>query len=152
MSLATERRALQIARVPAPLPPYAVVPPAFPFPALAAGAGHAPLGGKREVLLACFVAARLVHDALDTEAGPVPPSLRRSRAHGARTWLGSLAVPAGVRGPIGKLIDASAGDDPAALHGALQAVIAVTATHLDPASRSDLERLAHTLAPGGVSA
>lgn len=142
-----EARALQIARVPAPLPPYAVVPPVFPFPALAARAGNAPLGGNREVLLACFVGARLAHDALDTEAGPVPPSLRRTRARGARTWLGSLAVPAGVRAPVGKLIDASAADDSGALHHALLAVIAVTAAYLDPASRSDLERLAQTLAP-----
>ncbi len=139
-------RAHQIGRVPAPLPPYAVVPPAFPFPALAAGAGDAPLGGHREVLLACFVAARLAYDAVDTGAGPVPPSLRRTRARGARTWLGSLAVPAGVRGPVGKLIEASAGDDAGALHTALIAVIAVTAAYLDSASRSDLDRLAQALA------
>ncbi len=141
-----EPRARQIGRVPAPLPPYAVVPPAFPFPALAAGAGHAPLGGDREVMLACFVAARLAYDALDTGAGPVPPSLRRTRARGARTWLGSLAVPATVRGPIGKLIEASAADDSGALHRALVAVIGVTAAYLGAASRSDLERLAQALA------
>jgi hypothetical protein len=132
--------------VPAPLPPFAVVPPAFPFPAIAAGAGHAPLGGKREVFLACFVAARLAHDTLDAGTGPVPPSLRRTRARGARAWLGSVAVPAGVRGPIGKLIDASAGDDSAAVHHALLGVISVTAAYLDPAARSDLERLAQALA------
>ena len=136
----------RLPRVPAPLPPYAVVPPAFPFPAIAAGAGHAPLGGDREVLLACFVAARLAYDALDTGAGAVPPSLRRTRARGARIWLGALAVPAAVRGPVGKLIDASSGDDAGTLHAALLAVIAVTAAYLDPASRSDLERLAQALA------
>jgi hypothetical protein len=130
----------------APLPPYAVSPPAFPFPALAAGAGQAPLGGVREVLLACFVAARLSHDALDRGAGAIPPSLRRARAQGARTWLGSLAVPAGVRGPVGKLIDATAGEDLTALRGCLAAVITVTAPHLDRASRSELERFAQTIA------
>ncbi|MGH7688491.1 MAG: hypothetical protein ACREN3_02710 [Gemmatimonadaceae bacterium] len=131
--------------MPVPLPPYAVVPPAFPFPALAAGAGRAPLGGEREVLLACFVAARLASDTLETGGGAVPPSLRRTRARGARIWLGALAVPGGVRGPVGKLIDATATDDSDGLRHALLAVIGVTAEYLDPASRSDLERLAQAL-------
>jgi hypothetical protein len=146
VSLAWSRCALQIAPVLAPLPPYAVAPPAFPFPALATGAGHASLGGDREVILACFVAARLVHDALDSSAGPVPPSLRRARARGARTWLGSLAVPTGVKGPMAKLVDASAADDPAALRNALASVITVTAAHLDSGSRSELHHLAQALA------
>lgn len=144
--LARSCRALQIARVLAPLPPFAVAPPAFPFPALAAGAGHAALGGDREVILACFIAARLVHDALETEDGAVPPSLRRARARGARNWLGSLALPAGVKGPMGKLIDASGADDVGAVRGALAAVIAVTAAHLDPGARSELHRLAQAVA------
>ena len=57
-----------------PQPPYALDAPAFPFPALAALAGRAPLGGQRETVLACFVAARLVRDSVGPEA--IPPSLR----------------------------------------------------------------------------
>ena len=130
----------------APLPPYAVAPPAFPFPALAARAGAEALGGSREAVMAVFVAARLVHDALDTEAGAVPPSLRAARARGARAWLGALAVPSGVRTSVGRLIEASTSDDPAAMRAPLTSVMAVTAGYLDPASRSELDRLAQALA------
>jgi hypothetical protein len=97
--------------------------------------------------MACFVAARLVHDAVDGGAGAVPPSLRAARARGARAWLGALAVPATMRGPLGRLIDASAADDVAAMRAALASVITVTAGHLDPGARSDLDRLAQAIAP-----
>jgi hypothetical protein len=122
-----------------------VAPPAFPFPALAARASIEALGGAREAVMAAFVAARLVRDALDGEGGAVPPSLRAARARGARAWLGALAVPAGVRGPVGKLIDASVGNDQAAAQAPLLSVINVTAAYLDPASRSELDRLAQAL-------
>ena len=130
----------------APLPPYAVAPPAFPFPALARLAGRAPLGGPREAVLACYLAARLAHDALDTPGGAVPPSLRHARTRGARAWLGAIALPSAVRGPVARLIDASTADDPASLRSPLVAVIAVTAAYLDPAARSELDRFAQTLA------
>ena len=128
------------------LPPYAVAAPAFPFPALAALAGRVPLGGAREAVLACFMAARLAGDAVETGASAVPPSLRAARARGARAWLGALAVPAGVRGPVGKLIDASAAQDPSAIRAPLASVMTVTASYLDPAARSELEHLAQALA------
>lgn len=130
----------------APLPPYAVAPSAFPFPAVAALAGRVPLGGEREAVLACFMAARLARDAMQTPADAVPPSLRQARSRGARAWLGALAVPAGVRGAVAKLIDASALDDPAAMRGPLNTVIGVTASYLDAAARSELDRLAQALA------
>lgn len=130
----------------APLPPYAVAPPAFPFPALARLSGQAALGGPREAVLACYMAARLAHDALDTPGGAVPPSLRLARSRGARAWLGALAVPAPVRAPVAKLMDASTLNDPAALRPTLAAVIAVTAAYLDPAARSELDHLAQALA------
>ena len=136
----------QIDPVLAALPPYAVIPPAFPYPALAALAGRAPLGGAREAILACFMGARLARDAMDTTGGAVPPSLRQARAQGARAWLNALAVPAGVRATVAKLIDASTTDDPASMRAPLMAVIAVTASYLDSASRSELDRLAQALA------
>ena len=132
--------------MPAPLPPYAVSPPAFPFPALARLAGQVPLGGAREAVLACYMAVRLAHGALDAPGGAVPPSLRHARSRGARAWLGALAVPGPVRGPVGKLIDASTLDDPAGMRAPLASVISVTAAYLDPAARSELDRLAQALA------
>lgn len=129
----------------AALPPYAVAPPAFPFPALAAHAGQAPLGGQREAVLACYVAARLAHDAIDGGPGAVPPSLRTARAKGARAWLAALNLPSTIRTPIGRLIDASAAGDPGAMRAPLASVIAVTAPLLDTASRSELDRLAQAL-------
>lgn len=131
--------------MPAPLPPYAVAPPAFPFPALAAHAGLAPLGGQREAVLACYVAARLAHDALDGGPGAVPPSLRAARAKGAKAWLAALNLPPSIRTPVGRLIDASAAGDPNALRAPMASVIAVTAPFLDPGSRSELDRLAQAL-------
>ncbi|MDE3173276.1 MAG: hypothetical protein KGN74_09395 [Gemmatimonadota bacterium] len=130
----------------APLPPYAVAPPAFPFPALARLAGRAPLGGPREALLACYMAARLAHGALETPGGSVPPSLRLARGRGARAWLGALAVPPAVRAPVAKLIDASTSNDPVALRPPLAAVIAVTAGYLDGPARSELDHLTQALA------
>jgi hypothetical protein len=123
-----------------------VAPAAFPFPALARLAGHASLGGPREAVLACYMAARLARDAMETPGGAVPPSLRSARSRGARAWLGALAVPAPVRGPAAKLIDASTLDDPKAMHAPLAAVINVTAAYLDPAARSELDHLAQALA------
>jgi hypothetical protein len=136
----------QIDRVLVTLPPYAVAPTAFPCPALAAAAGRAPLGGPREALLACFMAARLAHDAMDTTVAAVPPSLRRTRARGARAWLATLATPGSVKTSVAKLIDATTADDPAAMRAPLASVIAVTASYLDPASRSELDRLVQALA------
>src|SRR3954453_19876564 len=72
--LAVRCRATQIRAVPVTLPPYALPTPVFRFRHLASLAGRAPIGGAREVALACFVAARLVSDccdptlALDAEA------------------------------------------------------------------------------------
>jgi len=127
-----------------PQPPYALDAPAFPFPALAALAGRAPLGGQRETVLACFVAARLVRDSVGPEA--IPPSLRAIRAAGARAWLATLAVPPAQRAPIAKLLESSAMDDPRPMGAALAGVMAVTAVYLDMAARSELDRLAQMLA------
>src|SRR5204863_7354540 len=52
-------------RVPVMLPPYALSAPVFKFRHLATLAGRAPIGGAREVALACFVAARLASDCRD---------------------------------------------------------------------------------------
>jgi hypothetical protein len=94
-------------------------------------------------VIACFVGARLVRDAVGSDA--IPPSLRATRASGARAWLATLAVPVAQRGPIARLLDSSALDDPASMRAALAVVMAVTAIYLDPGARLELEHLAQAL-------
>jgi hypothetical protein len=119
--------------------PYVLAAPEFPFRALAALAGRAPLGGPRETALATLAAARLAAAA----APPLPLAapLRASRADAARLWLSSLALPAPVRAAILRLVDASATDDLRAISAAVAKVTDVTAPHLDRGARSELDRL-----------
>jgi len=123
-------------------PPYGLAPTPFRFAALAALAGRAPLGGRREVALATYLTARLADDVLG-ESGLAPP-IRAERARNARRWLSTVALPAPVRQPLARLIDASAGGA-GETSQALRAVIAVTAEYLDQGARLELEQLAETL-------
>lgn len=138
----------QIAVVPPhpglPRAPYALEPTPFPFPALAALAGRAALGGPREVALACLVAGRLVRDSGNGDG--LTGDQRKVRAQRTRQWLGSAAIPQPVRTPLVRLVDAAGAGDAQALRAALQAVMTVTANHLDPAARLELERLAQAIA------
>lgn len=129
----------------APRAPYALEPTAFPFPALATMAGRAPLGGPREIVLACFLVARLVKEARTT-AGVLTADQKRSRADDAKHWLGSAAIPGSIRTSLTRLADSSAGDDRHATLAALDSVMIVTANHLDPAARLELGRLAQAIA------
>jgi len=145
-ALARSDVARQIGRVPSrsvPRAPYSLAPTDFPLPALAAMAGRAPLGGPRELALACFVVCRMVDvaawSALTLEQ-------RKSRAQGTRTWLGSAAIPAPARTALAKLADALVTREPAPVSDALGAVIAVTASRLDPGARLELGRLAQGIA------
>ena len=90
------------------------------------------------------MAVRLVRDAMGTEA--LPPSLRVARAAGAKAWLATLSLPAPVRSPMAKLLDASATGDVASLRTALSTVTGVTANYLDSAAHLELDRLEQTLA------
>jgi hypothetical protein len=130
--------------VPAPLsnPPYVLVPTAFRFAALAALAGRAPLGGRREVVLATYMAARLAQDVL-ADRGLSQPT-RLERAAQGRTWLANIALPASVRPALAKLVDVSAASaaDAAA---AVRVVMAVTTPFLDAKAQGELEQLAAAL-------
>lgn len=126
-----------------PPPPFALAQPAFLFPALAQLAGRAPLGGAREVALAAFVAARLA-------AGLLPPhaleiDVRAGRAIAARPWLATLALPATLRIPFARLVDASGQSDADAVVVALERVQAGIAEYLDAAARAELDELAQAL-------
>lgn len=78
---------------------------------------------------------------------PLPESLRRARAHAARTWLAALALPPVPRATIARAIDASAGADRDALSQAWEAVAALVAPAADLAARAELRRVTLLLAP-----
>jgi len=128
----------------APRAPYALEPPAFPFPAFAAMAGRAPLGGQRELVLACFVVLRIVRDALS--ANGLSDEQQAVRVQGVRHWLGSAALPAQVRTSLQRLADATLAGDRQAMVAALESVTTVTASQLDSGARLELGRLAQAVA------
>ena len=123
--------------------PYALAQPAFRFRALAALAGRAALGGERETALGVLLAARLAATLLPPDA--IAPEARAERASAARTWLSSLALPAGVRPSLARVIEASAGDDSAALAAAVEKAAETAARLLDAASAAELSMLVRAL-------
>ncbi len=123
--------------------PFALAPIDFPFPALAGLAGRLPLGGGREVALAVLTVARLGTVLLPPEALPLEE--RQVRASAARVWLASLALPAPLRVPLARAIDASAsGGMPMA--GALRSLSAAASPYLDGTASLELDRLVRRLA------
>jgi hypothetical protein len=128
--------------------PYALVTPSFPFRHLAALAGRAPIGGAREVALGCFVAARLA-----VERGPAAPELtdevRQARALAAKSWLGTLTLPAAVRAPLAKCIESSARSGVGAIAREVAAMRSACAGYLDAGSRAELDALAEGLSRDG---
>jgi hypothetical protein len=127
--------------------PYALPAPVFRFRHLAACAGRAPLGGAREVALACFVAARLASDCCDGTLD-LDDETRAARCSGARGWLGTIAIPAPVRAPVSKLADASVRGDGVALAPLVLALAKAAESFLDGPSRGELESLAASLSNG----
>lgn len=93
--------------------------------------------------MAAFVATRLAAGAIGEAALPDP--LRKSRAAGAKHWLGALTLPAPARAACTQLIDATVKPQPEALASALERVAAVTSAILDPPSRAELRQLAAVL-------
>ena len=118
------------------VPRYAVAPIVFPFRALAAYAGQAPLGRGREVALACLMVARLSSPGAGTA---LPGAIRAARAAGASRWFASLKLPSGLRAPLGRLAAASARESASELAEALSVVIGAARKHLDEASVVELE-------------
>lgn len=124
-------------------PPFALAAPGFPFRALAARAGVAPLGGEREVALACWMAARLAAGLLSQP--PLPTATREGRAAAARVWFASLALPAATRIPFARVMQATEADDSAGVAAALERLLDVADTYLDSASELEVRRLAAAL-------
>lgn len=128
-------------------PPYSLATPSFRFPALAALSGRAPIGGDRELVLACLMSCRLAAGAIGPS--PLPVVVRAERSGNAKTWLASLALPAAARMPFTKLADAAADEDRSALGTALQRVISACNPVLDGASRQEVERFAAMVTADG---
>lgn len=125
-----------------PVPPYALATPRPRFPALATRAARAPLGGGRETVLAVLVLGRLAAGLLLHPPLPVP--LREARAAAARAWLGALTLPASLRAPLLRALEATGGDAPA-LREALESVIQVTSPHLDRMTVGEVQALVREL-------
>lgn len=126
-----------------PLPPYALEPTAFPFPALAAMAGRAPLGGPRETALACFLVARLAGEIADGHG--LPSDQQRARVQGVKHWLGASALSGSLKAALTKLAESTLSEDREVSKSAVDSVIAVTANQLDPGARLELSRLAQAI-------
>ena len=128
--------------------PFALAAPAFPFRHLASLAGRAPIGGAREVALACFLAARLANDCGDPMLG-LDEESRAARCAGAKGWLGTIALPSPVRTPVARLAEASANGHPEAMAPLVTALARAAESYLDPAARAELDALAVSLARNG---
>lgn len=128
--------------VPPSTPPIANLhaPRPFPFRALAALAGRQPIGGEREVALACLMAARVASGAIG--ATPLPQPARAARAFAARGWVASLALPASLRLAVAAVLDASAEGTAGGLAAAVRGLRDTATRHLDVGSRAELEKLA----------
>jgi hypothetical protein len=94
------------------------------------------------VALACLVAARLVLATLPPH--PLPAAARAARASHFRAWLGSLALPAGIRAPLTRVADVTARDPLRDPGPALRALADLAEQFLDAASHAELTRLAES--------
>ena len=129
--------------MPPTLPPYALAAPSFRFRHLATLAGRAPIGGAREVALACFVAARLASDCV-REVGE-DHDARAARSAGAKAWLGTLALPAAIRNPVTRCAEMSVEGRAAAVGKEIAALALAAASYLDSQSRAELDALSSAL-------
>ena len=132
-----------IPTVPPTLPPYALSAPVFRFRHLASLAGRAPIGGAREVALACFVAARLAADC--NAAQDEDPSGRAGRCAGAKAWLGTLALPTAVRVAAAKCAELSVGGDPGEAGLEIGRLVVAATAYLDSHSRAELNAVSAAL-------
>lgn len=129
--------------MPISLPPFALTAPAFRFRHLAGLAGRAPIGGAREVALACFVAARLAAECgLSTDD---PQRDREARYAGAKAWLATMALPAPVRGSVARCAALSVAGAAGDMAQEITALMQAAASHLDAGSRAELSALSALL-------
>jgi hypothetical protein len=123
--------------------PYALATPSFRFRHLANLAGRAPIGGAREVALACFVAARLANEC--THAIDEDQDARAARSTAAKAWLGTLALPTAVRTPVIRCAELSVDGQSVQVARELEALAVAAASFLDQQSRAELDALTASL-------
>lgn|GEM_PF-1171085 len=123
-------------------PPYSLEPVLFTFPALAASAASAALGGNREMALAAITAARLMLASVPPVALGVPE--RTVRAERAKNWLSALSMPQPARMAVIRALDASieSGMEGAA---SIREMMHVLTGHISPAALVELGALAERL-------
>lgn len=143
MSLASRRTCVHIWVVPTIVPLYGLLSPVFRFKHLASLAGRAPIGGAREVALACFVVARLAAECI--AASDADAETRATRSVGAKAWLGTLALPAAVRTPAAACVERSVTAARAALSREIATLSQAAAAYLDGPSRAELDALTASL-------
>ena len=127
-------------------PPFSLTTPAFRFRAIALLAGRAPLGGEREMALAMLMAARLADGLVGRT--PLSGMARRMRGAGARVWFSTLTLPAAVRIPIARVVEATEGDDRGLVAETLGAFAEIARPLLDSPSRAEITELLAALTAG----
>ena len=146
-ALASAERRREIAVVSGHSAPQSIAVRALPFRALAALVARSPMGGEREIAMACFMAARLLGPVADPPGGEaIPADARGERATAARAWLAGLAMPATLRTLFARVLDASATSDRAAMAERLEALTDSVARFLDEPAKAELDALAERLA------
>jgi len=126
-------------------PRFSLATPRFRFRALAACAGRAPIGGDREVAMACLVGARMASSMLPPFSISSTDSKLRSAA--AKQWLSSLSLPVTVRTALTRLAETVSSGDRAATGDALSKLTGAAAHQIDEASATELRALVTDLTP-----
>ena len=97
------------------------------------------------------MAARLVAEREAAEATGAAPTdeARQARAAAAKSWLGTLTLPAAVRTPLARCMESSAKGSLSAVAREVAALHSACASYLDPGSRAELDALVHGLGSDG---
>lgn len=133
-------------RPPAPAPaspPFGLVAPVFPFPALARLAGRAQLGESRETVLATLLGARLA--VANIPPYRLPAEVREARARAALAWLDAINLPSTTRPALVALFEAAGEGRQENIAAALDNLRTHAADALDDASHAELQRLLRAL-------
>ncbi len=128
---------------------YALICPEFRFKAVLALAGRAPIGGEREIALACLQVARLCTGLLPPYA--LTTEVMVLRAENTRQWLSAVAIPQGMRTVAARILEALAGSDRARVAKGLADLVSAAAVQLDEASRTEMDGLIQELSAPGAA-
>ena len=120
------------------LPPFALAPASFRFPALASLAARSALGAGREANLAVLLTARVAEGVLTPG---LPRAARAVRAAAAAQWLSASCPDTKIRAACMSVVDATTADAREPVARTLTRLIEVNAPHLDGASKAELTAL-----------